>query len=85
MKPTASEHVSTFEWGPTLDESVCRESCTICIDFCRNGVYGRVDGRVRVVQRGACMEGCSHCATLCEAGALTFPSLDELRASRRTA
>jgi NAD-dependent dihydropyrimidine dehydrogenase PreA subunit len=79
----AHEAGQDFVWGPTLDESACREGCSTCIDFCQNGVYDWVDGRVRVVQRDACMEGCSHCATLCEAGALTFPSLEELRAARR--
>lgn len=74
-----------FEWGPTLDESACREGCRTCRDFCQNGVYEVVDGRVRVARRGACVPGCSHCATLCEAGALTFPSLDDLRAARRDA
>ena len=72
-----------FEWGPTIDESACCDGCRVCLDFCQNGVYDWVDGRVRVVQRTACVPGCSHCSTLCGAGALRFPSLDELRASRR--
>ncbi len=74
-----------FEWGPTLDESACRQGCRTCLDFCQNGVYEWVDGRVRVARRSACVPGCSHCATLCESGALTFPSLDDLRAARRDA
>jgi MinD superfamily P-loop ATPase len=69
-----------FVWGPTIDQAVCTD-CGACFDFCRNGVYKQVDGHVTVDHRGACMAGCSHCATLCEPGALTFPSLDELRAS----
>ena len=71
-----------FVWGPTIDEAACTD-CGACIDFCQNGVYEWVEGHVKVAQRGSCVAGCSHCATLCEAGALTFPSLDELRASRR--
>lgn len=72
-----------FEWGPTIDESACRDGCRVCLDFCQSGVYDWVDDRVRVVRRTACVPGCSHCSTLCEARALRFPSLDELRASRR--
>lgn len=67
-----------------MDRETC-DDCRVCLEFCRQGVYGLVDGVVQVVKRDGCMPGCSHCATLCEAGALTFPSLDELRASRRGA
>ena len=42
-----------------------------------------VDEHVRVVAKASCMEGCSHCAGMCEAGALAFPTLDELRAAKR--
>ena len=63
--------------------SAAEVGCRTCLEFCQNGVYALVDGRVRVVQRTACVAGCSHCSTLCEAGALSFPSLDDLRASRR--
>jgi NAD-dependent dihydropyrimidine dehydrogenase PreA subunit len=51
----------------------------VCLDFCKQDVYDLADGRVRVVQRTACMVGCSQCAGLCEAGALVFPSLEDLR------
>jgi len=71
-----------IDWGPTIDEAACRDGCRVCLDFCRQGVYDLVDGRVRVVRRTACMVGCSHCAGLCEAGAITFPSLEELRKAR---
>ena len=81
---TAPAHTprEQFEWGPTIDAAACTD-CGACIDFCQNGVYERVEGHVTVVHRSSCMAGCSHCATLCEPGALTFPSLDELRASRK--
>lgn len=72
-----------IDWGPTMDETACRDGCRTCLDFCQYGVYDSVDGRVRVVQRSACVVGCSHCATLCEAGAISFPSLDDLRRGRR--
>jgi hypothetical protein len=70
-----------FVWGPTLDVAACTD-CRVCLDFCQFGAYGMVDDHVRVVAKASCMEGCSHCASMCEAGALTFPTLDELRASK---
>jgi len=70
-----------FVWGPTIDAAACTD-CGVCLDFCQNGVYEWVDGHVAVVHRASCIAGCSHCATLCEPVALSFPSLDELRASR---
>ncbi len=57
----------------------------MCLEFCQQGVYGAVDDHVRVVAKGSCIEGCSHCAGMCEAGALSFPTLDELRAAKRRA
>lgn len=30
-----------------------------------------------------CVAGCSHCATLCEAGAISFPTTEDLRRARR--
>jgi NAD-dependent dihydropyrimidine dehydrogenase PreA subunit len=79
---TADAGPPEFVWGPAIEAAACTD-CGACLDFCQNGVYEKVDGRVVVAQRGACVPGCSHCATLCEAGALTFPSLGELRASRQ--
>jgi NAD-dependent dihydropyrimidine dehydrogenase PreA subunit len=76
--------MTAFVWGPTLDEATCTD-CTVCLGFCRQGVYAMVGGHVRVVAKASCMEGCSHCAGMCEAGALTFPTLDELRAAKREA
>jgi Pyruvate/2-oxoacid:ferredoxin oxidoreductase delta subunit len=71
-----------FVWGPTLDEAACTD-CRVCLDFCQQGVYAMVDDHVNVVAKASCMEGCSHCAGMCEAGSLTFPTLDELRAAKR--
>lgn len=70
-----------FVWGPTIDQDACTD-CRVCLDFCRFGVYEMVDEHVRVMSKSACMEGCSHCASMCEAGALAFPTLDELRAAK---
>jgi len=68
-----------IDWGPTIDETACRDGCRGCLDFCKQGTYDLVDGRVHVAQLTACVVGCSHCAGLCEAGAIAFPSLEDLR------
>jgi NAD-dependent dihydropyrimidine dehydrogenase PreA subunit len=68
-----------IDWGPTIDEAACRDGCRVCLDFCKQGVYGLADGRVLVAERTSCVVGCSHCASICEAGAIAFPSLEDLR------
>ena len=74
--------MSQFVWGPTIDEAACTD-CRVCLDFCQFGVYAMVYGHVRVAAKASCMEGCSHCASMCEAKALSFPTLDQLRAAKR--
>lgn len=74
--------MAAFVWGPTIDEGICTD-CRVCLEFCQQGVYAIVDDHVGVVAKAFCIEGCSHCAGMCEAGALTFPTLDELRAAKR--
>ncbi len=73
--------MAAFVWGPTIDEAACTD-CRACLEFCQQGVYAMVDEHVRVDAKASCIEGCSHCAGLCEAGALTFPTLDEHRAAK---
>ncbi len=68
----------TFDWGPTIDAELCN-ACRTCFDFCQNGVFGADDGRVWVTRKSDCVPGCSHCATLCEQEAISFPSIDELK------
>jgi len=79
---TADMTPREFVWGPTINRPACTD-CGACLDFCQNGVYEWVDGHVMVAHRASCIAGCSHCTTLCEAGALAFPTIDELRAARR--
>jgi NAD-dependent dihydropyrimidine dehydrogenase PreA subunit len=73
-----------LEWGPTVDPGACT-GCGTCIDFCRNDVYRRSDDETKVVVafKGHCVVGCSHCATLCEAAAISFPTLEEIKRARR--
>ena len=39
--------------------------------------------RVEVETKSNCVVGCSHCATLCESGALLFPTFEEIKRLRR--
>lgn len=73
-----------IEWGPRVDAEACT-GCGACIEFCRQGVYAwSDDGRtIAVAHKTHCVTGCSHCASLCEAEAIAFPSLEDLRRARR--
>jgi NAD-dependent dihydropyrimidine dehydrogenase PreA subunit len=73
-----------IEWGPTLDAEACT-GCGACIDWCKHDVYRwSADGeKVEVETKTNCVVGCSHCATLCPAEALSFPSFEEIKRLRR--
>ena len=47
--------------------------CRMCVTVCPHGVFEMVDGRARVVDRGACME-CGACQRNCEFGAISVTS-----------
>ena len=73
-----------IEWGPAVDAAACT-GCGTCIEFCHNEVYAwSADGaRVEVAVKTACVPGCSHCATLCEVAAISFPTLEDIKRARR--
>ena len=73
-----------IEWGPTVDAGACT-GCGTCIDFCHNDVYRWSDDESKVVVafKDHCVTGCSHCATLCEAAAISFPTLEDIKRARR--
>jgi NAD-dependent dihydropyrimidine dehydrogenase PreA subunit len=73
-----------LEWGPTVDPGLCT-GCGSCIDFCHNDVYRWSDDESQVVVafKTHCVTGCSHCATLCEAEAISFPTLEDIKRARR--
>ena len=77
------EHID-IEWGPTIEASVCT-GCGTCIDFCHHDVYRWTDdkGQVVAAHKLHCVPGCSHCATLCESQAISFPTLEEIKLARR--
>ena len=67
-----------------MDAEACT-GCGTCIDFCHNDVYRwSVDERTAVVAfQTHCVSGRSHCATLCEVQAISFPTLEEIKRARR--
>ncbi len=71
-----------IEWGPAVDAAACT-GCGTCIDFCHSDVYAWDDGKVIVAHKTSCVAGCSHCATLCEVEAISFPTLEDLKRARR--
>ncbi len=75
-----------IEWGPTVDDGTCT-GCGTCIDFCHQDVYrwSEDETRVEVAHKLHCVTGCSHCATLCEAGAISFPTVGDIKRARRAA
>lgn len=75
-----------IEWGPTVDEESCT-GCGTCIDFCHQDVYrwSADEARVEVAHKTNCVTGCSHCGTLCEVEAISFPTVEDIRRARREA
>ena len=73
-----------MEWGPTIDAAACT-GCGTCIEFCHNDVYSWSEDRSTVVvaHKMHCVTGCSHCGTLCESQAITFPTVEEIKRARR--
>lgn len=67
-------------WFPTIDKGKCTQ-CGVCADFCHQGVFLVDDdtGQTQVVRPYACIVGCTGCAGQCPAGAISFPTLPELR------
>ena len=41
------------------------------------------ESRVVVAFKTHCVTGCSHCATLCEAEAISFPTVEDIKRARR--
>jgi NAD-dependent dihydropyrimidine dehydrogenase PreA subunit len=73
-----------LEWGPTLNADLCT-GCGTCIDWCKHDVYrwSEDGGKVEVETKTNCVVGCSHCGGLCPEGALSFPTVEEIKRLRR--
>lgn len=69
------------DWGPAIDPEKC-VSCGMCMN-CGKKVFDWVDGKPVVARYNQCVVGCSTCGNLCEAHAITFPSLENVRETYR--
>jgi len=65
-------------WYPRIDFQLCT-NCGLCAKFCEHHVYAREGEKVAVAQPYNCLVGCQSCGPKCPAGAIKFPSRDELK------
>lgn len=65
-------------WNPTIDQEKCVK-CGICMN-CGKHVFSWTAKGPVVTNPLACVVGCTTCANLCQAEAISFPPLEELRA-----
>ncbi len=66
-----------IKWFPSIDSSKCDE-CGACAKFCKRGVY-TFNGVPHVTNPYRCVVGCTGCEKECKAGAISFPTLVDLR------
>lgn len=71
-------------WFPTINYEACLADRT-CLDFCKSGVFewDEAGGRVVVIEPLNCVVGCTSCAQICPAEAITFPDKEELKRTLR--
>lgn len=69
-----------IKWFPRIDKKKCTD-CSVCVEFCHQGVFAsEAEGEgTEVVSPYSCIVGCTGCAGQCPAGAISFPTLVELR------
>jgi len=74
--------VRQIDWSGALPSTRSPvPACGTAIDFCHNDVYRWSDDQSKVVVafKTSLRDGCSHCATLCEAEAISFPTLEDIK------
>lgn len=64
-------------WFPRVDVEKCT-GCGSCVEFCQKKVYA-LDDKAVVANPFRCVVSCTGCLTKCPEGALSFPSMVELR------
>ncbi|OGS41650.1 MAG: hypothetical protein A3K67_04740 [Euryarchaeota archaeon RBG_16_62_10] len=67
-----------IQWFPTVDYGLCSR-CGKCAAYCHRNVYTVVDGEPKVANPYRCIVSCTGCKALCPEGAISFPTLVELR------
>jgi NAD-dependent dihydropyrimidine dehydrogenase PreA subunit len=70
-----------IKWFPRIDQDLCTQ-CGVCVEFCHKGVFAAKD-RTEVVRPHSCVVGCKGCESQCPSGAISFPTLRDLRAMLR--
>jgi NAD-dependent dihydropyrimidine dehydrogenase PreA subunit len=71
-------------WFPTINYDACVHDRE-CIDFCKNDVFdwNEALGVPEVNRPNNCVVGCDACAKICPSEAISFPPLDEFKATLR--
>ena len=70
-----------IEWYPKIDQNKCTQ-CLLCLNFCKNNVYGKNNDKVIVANPYNCVVGCTGCDSVCPQKAVTHPPkeyLDKLK------
>lgn len=69
-------------WYPTINTDLCIGD-EECINFCKNDVFEWDEETMHPVVKNPlnCVVGCSACAQICTVEAISFPTMDELRAT----
>lgn len=69
-------------WYPAISTDLCIGD-EECINFCKNDVFEWDEETMHPVVKNPlnCVVGCSACAQICPAEAISFPTMDELRAT----
>ena len=67
-------------WYPTIAYEACTGDKE-CFNFCKNNVFRWDEKNDHPIVENPynCVLGCSACASLCPAEAISFPPLDEIR------
>lgn len=71
-------------WFPTVNYDACIHDRE-CIEFCKNNVFdwNEVSGVPIVARPYNCVVGCDACAAICPSGAISFPPMEEFKATLR--
>lgn len=66
-----------IQWFPRISLELCN-GCGVCVKFCTRGVFTFDEGP-KVTNPYRCVVSCTGCLTQCKEGAISLPSLVELR------